>query len=238
MEKTQVKKPLNAFLMYRREMSAVIKKQNPMATIGEISSITGKRWAMENAETKRRYQEMAKKAFQEHKAMYPEYIWPSRSSAAKKRRQQEMQNELSGSSSDLSERSSESASFGKTEKKAIKLPLPIKTGGLVSPPNSLVSSAVPSAAIFYCEIHGPTVSRERCDYPQVVPVCKLCVSSDIRNIGASPHRQDVNRSNDESFISRPLIQRTHDFIPMTYSPEMSDLPQFQKYELERLFYLH
>jgi hypothetical protein len=173
----EIKKPLNAFLMYRREISAQIKKEHPLATIGEISTITGKRWSEETSETKLKYKEMAKRAFQEHKNLHPDFIWPSRNSAERRKKQREknkiiMKKDLNVQTSTAINGCAKSPSGSPT----------IPSLELGSPCSGTSSS--PCAV--YCSIHGRTVLEDHLSFPEICPVCPNCVSDDIKKITAIP----------------------------------------------------
>ncbi len=75
-----VKKPNNAFMLYRKD-----KKDEIMAKFGitkshEISKEAGLMWKVETPYVKMHYKQIADELFAKHKEMYPDYIWPSKAS--------------------------------------------------------------------------------------------------------------------------------------------------------------
>src|SRR5271169_2914469 len=65
----QVKRPLNAFMLYRKDKQAEIPTTNHQS----VSRIIGAMWKSESAETKARYNTLAQKERELHRLNYPGY---------------------------------------------------------------------------------------------------------------------------------------------------------------------
>ncbi|KAJ3320074.1 hypothetical protein HDV06_005724 [Boothiomyces sp. JEL0866] len=71
----QVKKPLNAYFYYRMAKRSEIIKQHPNINSMQVAKIAAKLWKSEPNSVKQVYRQMSKKAFEEHKINYPNFIW-------------------------------------------------------------------------------------------------------------------------------------------------------------------
>jgi hypothetical protein len=65
----QPKRPLNSFMLYRKDKWPAVPNKNHQS----ISRIIGEMWRNESPETKQRYDQLAKKAKEQHQALYPGY---------------------------------------------------------------------------------------------------------------------------------------------------------------------
>nr|XP_040567426.1 lymphoid enhancer-binding factor 1-like [Lepeophtheirus salmonis] len=104
--KTHIKKPLNAFMLYMKEMRPTIVAECTLKESAAINQILGRRWHGLSREEQAKYYESARKERQLHMQMYPG--WSARDNYAqnkKKKRKRE------GSSSQIK---SSSASTGKS----------------------------------------------------------------------------------------------------------------------------
>jgi hypothetical protein len=72
------KKPLNSFMLYRRDLLAELKATNPIIKTSDVSRIASERWANESADTRERYGRLSNEGFKNHRELYPDYKWPGR----------------------------------------------------------------------------------------------------------------------------------------------------------------
>jgi len=87
-KKPHIKKPLNAFMLYMKEMRAKVVAECTLKESAAINQILGRRWHTLTREEQSRYYEMARQQRQLHMQLYPN--WTMRDSvasgAARKRR--------------------------------------------------------------------------------------------------------------------------------------------------------
>ena len=83
-------RPLNSFMIYRRDFQQKIKEQHPNILLSELSRISksaAARWANEPQSVKQQYAEKAKREKELHMKMYPNYVYcPRRPSRSKQRK--------------------------------------------------------------------------------------------------------------------------------------------------------
>ncbi|CAG8468773.1 6634_t:CDS:2 [Ambispora leptoticha] len=83
-------RPLNSFMIYRREYQKRIKEENPNILLSELSRISksaADRWANESQQVKQLYAEKAKAEKEAHMKLYPNYVYcPRRPSRTKPRK--------------------------------------------------------------------------------------------------------------------------------------------------------
>jgi hypothetical protein len=89
-----VKKPLNAFFMYRKSITDEIIRDHKVSKSHEISRIAGQRWAAESNQVKEYFAKLSADAFARHKELYPEYIWPSKKNSKVKAKRKAILNKL------------------------------------------------------------------------------------------------------------------------------------------------
>ncbi|KAJ3271601.1 hypothetical protein HDV01_006471 [Terramyces sp. JEL0728] len=73
--KSAVKKPMNSFFYYRREMKAKIEQEYQTSNSHEVSRICSALWANESADVKEQYRQRSIEAHNQHKIDYPEFDW-------------------------------------------------------------------------------------------------------------------------------------------------------------------
>ncbi|KAJ3323649.1 hypothetical protein HDV06_001379, partial [Boothiomyces sp. JEL0866] len=73
--KAAVKKPMNSFFYYRREMKAKIEQEYQTSNSHDVSRICSTLWANESPEVKERYRQISIEAHNQHKIDYPEFDW-------------------------------------------------------------------------------------------------------------------------------------------------------------------
>jgi len=83
-------RPLNSFMIYRREYQKKIKEQNPNILLSELSRISksaADEWANEPQQVKQIYAEKARAEKERHMKLYPNYVYcPRRPSRSKQRK--------------------------------------------------------------------------------------------------------------------------------------------------------
>uniref|UniRef100_A0A8C7XL55 Transcription factor 7 n=1 Tax=Oryzias sinensis TaxID=183150 RepID=A0A8C7XL55_9TELE len=92
-KKPVIKKPLNAFMLYMKEMRAKVIAECTLKESAAINQILGRRWHALTREEQAKYYELARKERQLHMQLYP--TWSARdnyvSTGKKKRRKREKQ---------------------------------------------------------------------------------------------------------------------------------------------------
>ncbi|OXA60044.1 Transcription factor 7 [Folsomia candida] len=90
-KKPHIKKPLNAFMLYMKEMRAKVVAECTLKESAAINQILGRRWHSLNREEQSKYYEMARQERQTHMQLYPG--WSARDNygygAKKKKRKKE-----------------------------------------------------------------------------------------------------------------------------------------------------
>ncbi|XP_044316543.1 protein pangolin, isoforms A/H/I/S isoform X9 [Drosophila rhopaloa] len=89
-KKPHIKKPLNAFMLYMKEMRAKVVAECTLKESAAINQILGRRWHALGREEQAKYYELARRERQLHMQMYPD--WSSRTNASrgkKRKRKQE-----------------------------------------------------------------------------------------------------------------------------------------------------
>jgi hypothetical protein len=83
-------RPLNSFMIYRREYQKKIKEQHPNILLSELSRISksaADEWAQEPQHVKQKYAEKARVEKERHMKLYPNYVYcPRRPSRSKQRK--------------------------------------------------------------------------------------------------------------------------------------------------------
>ncbi|XP_069754435.1 transcription factor 7-like 2 isoform X4 [Narcine bancroftii] len=83
-KKTTIKKPLNAFMLYMKEMRAKVVAECTLKESAAINQILGRRWHALSREEQAKYYELARKERQLHMQLYPG--WSARDNYGKKKR--------------------------------------------------------------------------------------------------------------------------------------------------------
>uniref|UniRef100_W5MVZ9 Transcription factor 7 n=1 Tax=Lepisosteus oculatus TaxID=7918 RepID=W5MVZ9_LEPOC len=93
-KKPVIKKPLNAFMLYMKEMRAKVIAECTLKESAAINQILGRRWHALSREEQAKYYELARKERQLHMQLYPS--WSARDNyGKKKRRKREKQQDSS-----------------------------------------------------------------------------------------------------------------------------------------------
>ncbi|XP_029933608.1 transcription factor 7-like 2 isoform X7 [Myripristis murdjan] len=154
-----IKKPLNAFMLYMKEMRAKVVAECTLKESAAINQILGRRWHALSREEQAKYYELARKERQLHMQLYPG--WSARDNYGKKKKRKREKQQAEGN--DLSAPKKCRARFGldqqnnwcgpcRRKKKCIRYiqgegscaSPPSSDGSLLDSPPSSPSSVVPS----------------------------------------------------------------------------------------------
>ncbi|XP_039571038.1 transcription factor 7-like 1 isoform X2 [Passer montanus] len=109
-KKPHIKKPLNAFMLYMKEMRAKVVAECTLKESAAINQILGRRWHSLSREEQAKYYELARKERQLHSQLYP--TWSARDNYGKKKKrkreklaQQQQQQQSHDADSSLPSRS-------------------------------------------------------------------------------------------------------------------------------------
>ncbi|XP_040298358.1 transcription factor 7 isoform X1 [Bufo bufo] len=94
-KKPTIKKPLNAFMLYMKEMRAKVIAECTLKESAAINQILGRRWHALSREEQAKYYELARKERQLHMQLYPG--WSARDNYGKKKRRSREKHQDSGS---------------------------------------------------------------------------------------------------------------------------------------------
>ncbi|NXR24157.1 TF7L1 factor, partial [Cinclus mexicanus] len=83
-KKPHIKKPLNAFMLYMKEMRAKVVAECTLKESAAINQILGRRWHSLSREEQAKYYELARKERQLHSQLYP--TWSARDNYGKKKK--------------------------------------------------------------------------------------------------------------------------------------------------------
>ncbi|XP_053306843.1 transcription factor 7-like 2 isoform X10 [Spea bombifrons] len=190
-KKPHIKKPLNAFMLYMKEMRAKVVAECTLKESAAINQILGRRWHALSREEQAKYYELARKERQLHMQLYPG--WSARdnyvgSYGKKKKRKRDKQ---PGESNDLSAPKKCRARFGldqqnnwcgpcRRKKKCIRY---IQgEGSCVSPPSSdgsLLDSSPSSPAMLDSPTRDSKLQTEQTQPLSLTlkpdPLARLCV---------------------------------------------------------------
>ncbi|XJO78558.1 hypothetical protein BDV3_002976 [Batrachochytrium dendrobatidis] len=81
-----IARPLNAFLLFRRDHHKEISALNPTVTFGELSKLIGRAWRSQNDTTRTRYHELAVEVQKQHQNLYPGFKFIRRPTRAIRKR--------------------------------------------------------------------------------------------------------------------------------------------------------
>ncbi|XP_072534575.1 lymphoid enhancer-binding factor 1 isoform X2 [Salminus brasiliensis] len=93
-KRPHIKKPLNAFMLYMKEMRANVVAECTLKESAAINQILGRRWHALSREEQAKYYELARKERQLHMQLYPG--WSARDNYKKKRKREKLQETAPG----------------------------------------------------------------------------------------------------------------------------------------------
>ncbi|XP_069696755.1 uncharacterized protein [Periplaneta americana] len=92
-KKPHIKKPLNAFMLYMKEMRAKVVAECTLKESAAINQILGRRWHALGREEQAKYYELARRERQLHMQLYPDWSSRANSSRGKKRKRKQETND-------------------------------------------------------------------------------------------------------------------------------------------------
>ncbi|EAS35052.3 HMG domain-containing protein [Coccidioides immitis RS] len=108
----KVPRPPNAFILYRQHHHPLIKAAHPEYHNNDISILLGKKWKLENAETKAHFKALADKIKRKHAEDHPDYQYAPRKPSEKKRRSVSRRDGFSSKNIQLDTFSPQISTFG------------------------------------------------------------------------------------------------------------------------------
>ncbi|KAI4832569.1 hypothetical protein KUCAC02_015532 [Chaenocephalus aceratus] len=95
-KRPHIKKPLNAFMLYMKEMRANVVAECTLKESAAINQILGRRWHALTREEQAKYYELARKERQLHMQLYPGWSARDNYGKKKKRKREKMQESAPG----------------------------------------------------------------------------------------------------------------------------------------------
>ncbi|XP_061888838.1 lymphoid enhancer-binding factor 1-like [Entelurus aequoreus] len=95
-KRPHIKKPLNAFMLYMKEMRANVVAECTLKESAAINQILGRRWHALSREEQAKYYELARKERQLHMQLYPGWSARDNYGKKKKRKREKMQESATG----------------------------------------------------------------------------------------------------------------------------------------------
>ncbi|XP_017778497.1 PREDICTED: protein pangolin, isoforms A/H/I/S isoform X3 [Nicrophorus vespilloides] len=96
-KKPHIKKPLNAFMLYMKEMRAKVVAECTLKESAAINQILGRKWHALGREEQAKYYELARRERQLHMQLYPD--WSSRANATRGKKRKRKQDPADGGNS-------------------------------------------------------------------------------------------------------------------------------------------
>ncbi|CAG5037592.1 unnamed protein product [Parnassius apollo] len=93
-KKPHIKKPLNAFMLYMKEMRAKVVAECTLKESAAINQILGRRWHALGREEQAKYYELARRERQLHMQLYPD--WSSRANTQRGKKRKRKQETIDG----------------------------------------------------------------------------------------------------------------------------------------------
>ncbi|KAF4070397.1 hypothetical protein AMELA_G00285110 [Ameiurus melas] len=149
-KKPHIKKPLNAFMLYMKEMRAKVVAECTLKESAAINQILGRRWHSLSREEQAKYYELARKERQLHSQLYPG--WSARDNYGK-RKKRKRENKVDSAAEDYSARTKKPCVQYLPQEKMIDSPASSHGSMLDSP-------ATPSAALASPAAPAPTHSEQ------------------------------------------------------------------------------
>ncbi|XP_067251605.1 transcription factor 7-like 1-B [Chanodichthys erythropterus] len=149
-KKPHIKKPLNAFMLYMKEMRAKVVAECTLKESAAINQILGRRWHSLSREEQAKYYELARKERQLHSQLYPG--WSARDNYGK-RKKRKRDNKTDSTAEDFSARNKKPCMQYLPQEKMIDSPGSSHGSMLDSP-------ATPSAALASPAAPAPTHSEQ------------------------------------------------------------------------------
>ncbi|XP_034745143.1 transcription factor 7 isoform X8 [Etheostoma cragini] len=217
-KKPVIKKPLNAFMLYMKEMRAKVIAECTLKESAAINQILGRRWHALTREEQAKYYELARKERQLHMQLYP--TWSARDNYGKKKRRK--REKMQDSNTDPGSPKKCRARFGlnqqtdwcgpcRRKKKCIRY---LQGGGCPSPTSSDLSAidSPPSPARHRLYQHQLPPSPG-CS-PPTSPSTHLPLSppAHTRSHTRLPLQQSAGKRSD---LRQPATKHTHTHLDLT-----------------------
>ncbi|XP_053306846.1 transcription factor 7-like 2 isoform X13 [Spea bombifrons] len=186
-KKPHIKKPLNAFMLYMKEMRAKVVAECTLKESAAINQILGRRWHALSREEQAKYYELARKERQLHMQLYPG--WSARDNYGKKKKRK--RDKQPGESNDSNAPKKCRALFGLDQQNLWCKPCRRKKkciryiqgeGSCVSPPSSdgsLLDSSPSSPAMLDSPTRDSKLQTEQTQPLSLTlkpdPLARLCV---------------------------------------------------------------
>ncbi|XP_069619929.1 transcription factor 7 isoform X3 [Ranitomeya imitator] len=206
-KKPTIKKPLNAFMLYMKEMRAKVIAECTLKESAAINQILGRRWHALSREEQAKYYELARKERQLHMQLYPG--WSARDNYGKKKRRSREKHQ--DSSSDPGSPKKCRARFGlnqqtdwcgpcRRKKKCVRYlqgegrcgsPISSDGSAVDSPSSSPVTAfqCIASSAYSSCTLTSPADSAQsehRCSLPASIKAISATVTGHITTASCHP----------------------------------------------------
>ncbi|KAE8287620.1 Transcription factor 7-like 2 [Larimichthys crocea] len=221
-KKPVIKKPLNAFMLYMKEMRAKVIAECTLKESAAINQILGRRWHALTREEQAKYYELARKERQLHMQLYP--TWSARDNYGKKKRRK--REKLQDSNTDPGSPKKCRARFGlnqqtdwcgpcRRKKKCIRY---LQGGGCPSPTSSDISAIdsppSPSPARHRLYQHQRPLSPGCSPPPPTSPSTRLPLSppQHTRSHTRLPLQQSVGKRSD---LRQPVTKHTHTHLELS-----------------------
>ncbi|KAG7476335.1 hypothetical protein MATL_G00081700 [Megalops atlanticus] len=151
-KKPHIKKPLNAFMLYMKEMRAKVVAECTLKESAAINQILGRKWHSLSREEQAKYYELARKERQLHSQLYPGWSARDNYGKRKKRKRENKQPDFTPEESLMSQSKKLCLPYLPTEKTCDS---PASSHG-----SMLDSPATPSAALASPAAPAPTHSEQ------------------------------------------------------------------------------
>ncbi|XP_056585643.1 transcription factor 7-like 1-B [Triplophysa dalaica] len=207
-KKPHIKKPLNAFMLYMKEMRAKVVAECTLKESAAINQILGRRWHSLSREEQSKYYELARKERQLHSQLYPG--WSARDNYGK-RKKRKRDNKIDSTPEDYSAPNKKPCVQYLPQEKMIDSPASSHGSMLDSPATPSAALASPSApAATHSEQAQPlslTTKPDRQHHPHFSLLSKPSSSSSISTFSSSQPSISLPTSSSGSQLTPPLLSR-------------------------------
>ncbi|KAA0713630.1 Transcription factor 7-like 1-B HMG box transcription factor 3-B [Triplophysa tibetana] len=211
-KKPHIKKPLNAFMLYMKEMRAKVVAECTLKESAAINQILGRRWHSLSREEQAKYYELARKERQLHSQLYPG--WSARDNYGK-RKKRKRDNKIDSTPEDYSAPNKKLCVQYLPQEKMIDSPGSSHGSMLDSPATPSAALASPAApAPTHSEQAQPlslTTKPDRQHHPHFSLLSKPSSSSSVSTFSSSQPSISLATSSSGSQLTPSLLSRPHPF---------------------------
>uniref|UniRef100_A0A8C2CA75 Transcription factor 7 like 1b n=1 Tax=Cyprinus carpio TaxID=7962 RepID=A0A8C2CA75_CYPCA len=204
-KKPHIKKPLNAFMLYMKEMRAKVVAECTLKESAAINQILGRRWHSLSREEQAKYYELARKERQLHSQLYPG--WSARDNYGR-RKKRKRDNKTDSTPEDFSAGNKKPCVQYLPQEKMIDSPASSHGSMLDSPATPSAALASPAApAPTHSEQAQPLSLTTKPDRHHHFPLLSKPSSSSCTSSSSSSSSQPTSSSGSQStppLLSRPL----------------------------------